>query len=72
MSEETPTPAEIVAAALVDAATAPSSISNETGSVTTRSVNELIALDRYLASKAAVDRADLGLRFSRFSPPGAV
>lgn len=69
---ETPTDAETLAAALLAAATSPTSISNETGAVTTRSVDELIRLDRYLASRRAVDRPDLGLRFSRFSPPGAV
>lgn len=74
MTEDTTpkTDAETVHDALVDAATAPSSVSNETGSVTTRSVDELIKLHRYLASVQAVDRSDLGLRFSSFMPPGAV
>lgn len=63
---------DVLAAALLDAATSPVSISNETGSVSTRSVHELIALDRYLRARAAVDRPDLGLRFSRLSPPGAI
>jgi hypothetical protein len=72
MSEGDPSPEEVIAAALIETATAPATISNETGSVSTRSVSELIALDRYLASKAATQRPSRGLRWSRFVPPGAV
>lgn len=71
MSQAQTTP-EVIAQALRDAATSPASASNETGSMSTRPIADLIALDRYLASKAAASRRDRGLRIQRFQPPGTV
>lgn len=63
---------EILQQALRDAATSPASASNETGSMSTRPIADLIALDRYLASKAAASRRDKGLRIQKLEPPGTV
>lgn len=71
MSQAQTTP-EVIAQALRDAATSPASASNETGSMSTRPIADLIALDRYLAAKAAASRRDRGLRIQRFQPPGTV
>lgn len=69
---EVQTTEQVVDQALADAATSPASVSNETGSVSTRSISELIELDRYLASKAAAKRRDRGLRIQRLDPPGTI
>lgn len=60
-------------AAVVAAASSPASASNETGSVTTRSVSDLIALDKYLAAKKACEEGvSSGLIVGKFGFPGAV
>lgn len=48
----------------------PSSATGDMGSVTERPLADLINLDRYLASKAAVQRRSRGLRFNRLRPSG--
>lgn len=45
------------------------SVDGETA--TARSIDELIAADRYLAAKAAAQNGRGGLRFSKFVPGGA-
>lgn len=61
---------QVLDQALRDAATTPASASNETGSMASRTVADLIALDRYVASKAAAGRRDRGLRIQPLQPPG--
>jgi len=63
---------QILETALEQAATTPETASNETGSVSSRSIGDLIALDRYLSAKAAAKRRDRGLRIQRFEPPGTI
>lgn len=71
MSETEQTEAALNAA-LVEAVSSPSSASNDTGSVTMRPVADLIALDKYLASKAAVKNSGFGLVIGRVAFPGTV
>ncbi|MGA1046004.1 MAG: hypothetical protein ACO3ZY_12495 [Phycisphaerales bacterium] len=40
--------------------------------MSSRSIAELILLDRYLASRAAASRRDRGIRIQRLAPPGTV
>lgn len=75
MSTTGPSPADLTAldGALAEAATSPASASNETGSLSSRSVAELIALDRYQRSKAALAAGGAwGMRVTRLEPGGAV
>lgn len=73
MSESTTDTTEAtLAAALLDAATSPASASNDTGSVSTRPVADLIALDKYLAAKAATRSQGFGLIVGRVAFPGTV
>lgn len=46
------------------------SISGDAGSVTQRSLDELIRADRYLATKAASQQGAFGLQFAKWRPPG--
>lgn len=50
------------------------SVSGDAGSVTQRSLDELIRADRYLAqneaTSAAMATGGFGLRFSKWRPPG--
>jgi hypothetical protein len=72
MSTPDPTLAALDAA-LAEAATTPAAASNETGSVSSRSVAELILLDRYQRSKAALAAGKgWGVRITRLEPGGAV
>lgn len=50
--------------------TAPKRASGDTGSVEQHSLPDQIAADRYLASKAAVKKGGLGVRFVKLIPPG--
>lgn len=63
---------EAASEALVAALDAPVSVSGDAGSVTNRSLTELIEADRYVASKDAASKASRGLRITRLLPPGAV
>lgn len=53
------------------AATGPKSHEVDGEKAVARSIDELIAADRYLASKAAAGKAHGGLRFAKFVPGGA-
>jgi hypothetical protein len=71
MSTTGPSPADLTAldAALGEAASSPAAASNETGSVSSRSIAELIALDRYQRSKAALAAGKgWGMRVTRLEP----
>ena len=57
--------------ALREAAVAPASASNDAGSVSQHSLNDMIELDRYLASKQAVKTKNRGLRVQRIIAPGS-
>lgn len=56
---------------IADNAAGPKRAQNETGSVERHSIQDQIAADKYLASKAASKRADRGLRMTRMTLPGA-
>ena len=57
--------------AIRDAAVAPASASNDAGSVSQHSLKDMIELDRYLASKAAVKTKSRGLRVQKIISPGS-
>lgn len=57
--------------ALREAAVAPASASNDAGSVSQHSLKDMIELDRYLASKAAVKTKGRGLRVQKIISPGS-
>jgi hypothetical protein len=63
---------ESITQAIVDTATGPKSVSSDQGTVVAHSLSDLIEAERYLASNKAVKKANRGLRFSKFIPPGAV
>jgi hypothetical protein len=54
-----------------EAAQGPKSHTVDGETATARTIDELIAADRYLAAKAAASRGRGGLRFSKFVPGGA-
>jgi len=54
-----------------DNASGPKKATGDSGSVDQHSLNDQIAADRYLASKAAVRSKGLGIRFSKLVPPGS-
>jgi antitoxin (DNA-binding transcriptional repressor) of toxin-antitoxin stability system len=69
------TPAEdsaAMTAAIVATIGSPQSVTTDGVTVSSRPVADLIALDRYLASKAAVQTRRRGLRFNRMTPDGTV
>jgi hypothetical protein len=55
-----------------EAAAGPSSVSGDAGTVSQRSLSELIEADKYLAAKESARAPRRGLRFSKLIPPGAV
>lgn len=58
--------------AIAAAASEPAKMSGDAGSVEQRSIPDLIALDKHVASKNAASRgAPFGMRFARIVPPGA-
>lgn len=63
--------AENLDQAIMDNAAGPAKASVDGQSVEQHSLRDLIEADRYLASKAAAQRNDRGIRFSRIVPPGA-
>lgn len=68
----TETTQQAIDTALEAAASQPAKMSGDAGSVEQRSVSDLIALDKHVASKAAGKRgAPFGMRFGRIVPPGA-
>jgi hypothetical protein len=64
---------EAIEEALIEAASAPASVTAGGTSVTERSADDLIKLDQYVAQKAAIANASpgFGLRTARAKPPGA-
>lgn len=66
------TPSNIdIEKAIRDAAVAPASASNDAGSVSQHSLKDMIELDRYLASKAAVKTKNRDLRVQKIISPGS-
>jgi hypothetical protein len=61
----------LVATLLANAA-GPASASNDTGSVTQRSVTELIEAVRFIASMKGANNATRGLRMNALRPAGSV
>lgn len=58
--------------ALLASLTSPASVSGDAGSVTQRSISDLIKARNYLAAVCAASQGRTGLRFSRLIPDGAV
>jgi len=54
-----------------DAAAGPAKVTSDGLSVDAQKIPDLIAADKYLASKAAAKLPRRGLRYSKFVPPGA-
>lgn len=63
-----PTPTE---QALAENAIGPKKAQGDGGSIEQHSLQDQIAADRYLASKAAVRRRGRGIVISKIIPPGA-
>lgn len=57
--------------AIVENATGPAKASGDAGSVEQHSLQDQIAADKYLASKAASRAKRRGLVFNKLVPPGA-
>lgn len=49
----------------------PAKVSGDAGSVEQQKLTDLIAADKYLSEKCAVEQPRRGLRFNKFVPPGA-
>ena len=64
-----PTPLEET---IAENAAGPKRAQGDAGSVEQHSLQDQIAADRYLASKAAVQRRGKGLRLTKIVPPGTV
>ena len=64
--------AEDLSQQIADAAKGPSSVTQDGGTTTARSISDLIAADRHLAAKAAAKRRNGGVRRQRISPPGSL
>jgi hypothetical protein len=62
---------EQIADAIRENAAGPVKASGDSVSFEQHSIQDQIAADRYLASKAASKKPHRGLRFSRIVPPGA-
>lgn len=54
-----------------ETASGPKRAANDSESVDAHSLADLIAVDKYLASKEAARRPGVGLRFTKIIPPGA-
>lgn len=61
-----------ITAALVANAAGPASASNDIGSVSSKSVNELIDAIRFMASMKGASASHRGLRMNALRPAGAV
>lgn len=55
-----------------DLLSAPLKTATDEGTVQERSADDLIKLDKYAASKAAIERVPWGLRIARTKPGGTV
>ncbi|TXH09522.1 MAG: hypothetical protein E6R04_07920 [Spirochaetes bacterium] len=58
--------------AIVEAAQSPQSASGEAGSVTARSISELIEADKYAKAQAATTGRRRGLIINKLRPPGSI
>ena len=63
-----PTPTE---QAIIENALGPKKAQGDSGSVEQHSLPDQIAVDRYVASKRAMQSRGKGLRISKIVPPGA-
>jgi hypothetical protein len=63
-----PTPLEQT---IAENAAGPKKAQGDAGSLEQHSLQDQIAADRYLASKAAVQRHGKGIRLTKIVPPGA-
>ncbi len=65
---------EVIAAeaAIIAALSGPQSVSGDAGSVTNRSIDDLIKAANYLRGVDAANSPSRGLRFSRMIPDGTV
>ena len=57
--------------AIRTAAHGPAKVSGDAGSVEQQKLADLIAADKYLVEKCAVEKPRRGLRFNKLVPPGA-
>lgn len=64
--------ADITPLQIADLARAPRRTRTVEGTVEERSVNELIAADRYLAQQAALDAVPWGIRIAKVKPPSSL
>lgn len=64
-------PDETIADAIRENAAGPAKASGDSMTVEQHSIQDQIAADRYLASKAAANKPHRGMRFTRIVPPGA-
>jgi hypothetical protein len=72
MSEVTTEQMQSVTDAIAEAAVGPKRVSSDQGSVEQHPLQDLIAAERHLATKRAMNKANRGLRFTTLIPPGAV
>jgi hypothetical protein len=61
-----------VSDALKAAAQQPRRVRTDAGEVESHDLDQQIAADKYLASKAAASQTNRGLRFNRIIPPGTI
>jgi hypothetical protein len=61
-----------VSDALKAAAQQPRRVRTDAGEVEAHDLDQQIAADKYLASKAAASQTNRGLRFNRIIPPGTI
>lgn len=64
-------PDETLTDAIRENAAGPAKASGDSMTVEQHSIQDQIAADRYLASKAAASKPHRGMRFTRIVPPGA-
>ena len=55
---------------LLETASGPKKVSGDAGSVEQHSISDLIAADKYLASKEATKGRGLGIKLSKIEPDG--
>lgn len=57
--------------AIIENAQGPAKVSGDAGSVEQHKPSEIIAVDRHVSAKRAVQTKNRGLRFNKLVPPGA-
>ena len=55
-----------------ESAQGPQSVSGDAGSMSRHNLKDMIAVDQYLATRAAAAAGVTGLRMARLVPPGSV